>query len=190
MGDGAAGAGGDVGEVFAGAGDGAGGEVQAEAEILEQAELPADQVRQQGDAGAGMGDQMQHAAENAGVGLALRNCALGDGTGGGEDGERPGIVHSQGGAGVDELGGDGAELVGEAGGPAGLNEVAGLPKRGFGAGEAATGKAADGAVVFGEEGDDGVVLAIGAGGEDDAGGVDFHGAQGRKGRQGSQGLLF
>ena len=111
-----------------------GGEVEAVAEFGEEVGLPADQGFERGRVGGEVGDEADDAAENDGVRLALGQGTLGDGAGAGEDGEVKRIVHGEGGAGVDEFGGKGAELVGEAGDPAGLDEVAGEPERGLAAG--------------------------------------------------------
>ena len=78
-------------------------------------------------------------AKASGVGFAFGECAFGDGAGGRQDGEGESVVHGGGGGGVDEFRGDAAELVGEAGDPAGLDEVATLPEGGLGLAAAAAG---------------------------------------------------
>ncbi len=177
--DGAAGFGGDEAEVFAGAGNGAGGEIEPVAEMGEEAALPANEV---GD-GLGLGDvgdKVQQAAKYGFLRLAFRQRAFGDGAGGGEQGEGKRGLHGKCRAGVDQFGGKAAELVGQAGDPAGFDQVAGLPYVGAGAGGAAAGQATIEAMVFGEDGGECVALAEGGGVDDDAGGLPFdaHGCSG------------
>ena len=159
-------------------------EVEAVAEFGQQVGFPAHVVRQQGRGALGpqAGDEGDEAVEGAGVRLAVRQRALGHGAGGEEEGEGERVVHGQGGGGVDQFAREGAELVGEAGDPAGLHEVAGLPDRGLGAGGAAAGEAGVAAVGLGEQRDHGAAFAERAGVQDDGGGLPFHvGDMGRGG---------
>ena len=106
---------------------GTAGKIQTVAEIGQQRRFPAYQLGQHRRALRQPRYQMQQAAEHTRMRLAFRQRAFRDRTDGGEHAERQRVVHRQRRGGMDQLGTEAAELVGEPGDPAHLHQIPGLP---------------------------------------------------------------
>ena len=127
--DGAAGARRDVEELVVTAGRGASGEIEAEAELGEKAELPGDlRAAPAGDALARLEgcDEGDEAVEDGRVRLALGKGRLCESNACGKGREAQGIVEECRGPALYELAGVAAEMLGEPRAPHGLDPVAGL----------------------------------------------------------------
>lgn len=173
-GDGAAGTGADVDEVVDGAGGGAPGEIEAEAEVLQQPGLEADE-----DGGPDIRIVERRAEgfegeESPWMGFALGQGPGGDGRGGRKAAEGQGVVEQGGGPGPGGFEAGRAELVGDAGAVAGDDAGAGL-EHGL---EPAPRPAGDvggiAAVGGGEQLDDGPALTEGPRREHEGVVLEFH----------------
>jgi hypothetical protein len=172
--DGAAGAGADVDEVVDGAGGGALGEVEAEAEVLQQPRLEADEHRRP-DVGVGEGGAERfEGQESPWMWLAFGQGPGGDGRGRGEAAERQRIVEQGRGPGADGLQAGRAQLVGDAGAVAGDDPGPGLQDRLQPPAPAAGHVGGVAAVGGGEQLDDGPALAERPGGQHEGVVLEFH----------------
>jgi hypothetical protein len=172
--DGAAGAGADVDQVVGGAGGGALGEVEAEAQLLQQARLEA---HEHGRPDLGMqegGAERLEGEEGAGMWLPLRKRAGSHGRRGGNPRERQWIIEERCRPLTLGLEGRRAQLFGDAGPIADEAARAGLEVGPHALGGAAGDVGGVAAMAGGEQLDDRPALAEGAGGEHEGVVGEFH----------------
>jgi hypothetical protein len=172
--DGAPGPGADVGEVVDGAGGGALGKVEAEAEVLQETRLEADE-----DGGPDLrvqesGAQGFEGEEGPRMWLPLRKRPGRDGGGGGHAGQRQWIIEERCGPLTLGLEGRRAELFGDAGSVADEAARTGLHVGPHAPGGAAGDMGGPAAVLGGQQVDDRAALAVGAGREDEGVVGEFH----------------
>lgn len=170
----APGAGADVHQVVHGAGGGALGQVEAETQLLQQAGLEAHEdggpdLR----VGEGGGERLEGEVGPR-VRLALRQCAGGDGGGGGDPGEREGVVEVLRWPLPHRLQARRAELPLDAGAEGDHRPGAGLEEGPEAAGAPAGHVGGVLAVGRGEQLDDRARLAMGAGGQHEGVVDEFH----------------
>jgi hypothetical protein len=167
-------AGADVHQVVHGAGGGALGEVEAEAQFLQQPRLEADEHgRPDLGMGEGLGERLEGEVRPR-VRLSLRQCPGGDGGGGGDAGEREGVVEVLRWPLPHRLQARRAELALDAGAEGDHRPGPGLEEGPETPGAPAGHMSGVLAVGGGEQLDDGAGLAMGAGGQHEGVIDEFH----------------